>query len=190
MNWNYDVDFEWFYGAIIFLILAFINWKKIKKNLLVDKIVYLSIYIYIIALIAVVFFPIPLYYVNVAEEFPLSRYFNFTPFETVLSTLERTPIQPIGNFLLLLPIGVYYPILYNKATFKNIFFLGIIVSLIIEIIQFIISIIIGVPFRIFDIDDLILNTFGAISGYFLFKLVWPFIKSSGLNSKFINQKII
>lgn len=188
MNWNYNVDFEWFYGAIILLALILVNRKKLRESLLLDRLIYIAIYVYIIAIIAVVFFPIPLYLVTLAETFPLSRYFNFIPLKTVLTALERTPIQPVGNFLLLLPFGVFYPIIKKQIMLKHVLFWGLIISVSIEIIQLILSVLIGVPFRIWDIDDLILNTLGASVGYVLFKIAWPYVKTSNINSELIKSE--
>lgn len=156
-------------------------------SMVIDRLIYISFYLYIIAVIAVVFFPIPLYFVNVEEGFSLSRYFNFIPFQSIITALDRTPIQPIGNFLLLLPFGIFYPIIKKQIIFKKVLIWGFIISLSIETIQLIISYSIGVPFRIWDVDDLILNTTGASMGYLLFIISLPYVKSTGIDSKLVNN---
>lgn len=187
MNWNYSVDFEWFYGLAILLIFILVNYKKIKKSILMDKLILISFYIYIIAVIAIVFFPIELFLVNVKQSFPLSMYFNLVPFKTILITLDTNIIQPIGNFLLLLPLGIYIPLLKDKVKFSQILKYGLLTTFTIEIIQVLTSIALGVPERIFDVDDLILNTTGAIIGYILFNITLPYFKSSNIKSNFINR---
>ncbi len=187
MNWNYSVDFEWFYGVIMLLILVIFNFKKLKNSILIDKFILITFYIYIIAVIAVVLFPIQLFLVNVKQTFPLSMYFNFIPFKTIQITLERNVVQPIGNFLLLLPLGIYIPLLKKSNKLKQIFILGFLTTLTIECLQLLISLLLGVPDRIFDIDDMILNTAGAIAGYILCQITFPYFKSSKNKSYFINR---
>jgi glycopeptide antibiotics resistance protein len=186
MNLNYDVDFEWFYGLLILIIVYLINRKKIEMSTKIDKFILFTYYIYIISLISVVFFPIPLYLINETQKFTFSFFVNFIPFKTILIVIERNPIQLIGNFLLLLPLGIFYPLMRtNNVKFKRMFFTGFFISLIIETIQLLGSLAIGVPFRVFDIDDLIVNTIGCITGYCLLKISLPHIVKTNLNSQLI-----
>ena len=78
-------------------------------------------------------------------------------------------IQAVFNFLLLLPFGVYLRYFFNKRLhWKRAFGLGFALSLFYEVTQ--ITGIYGIyncPYRIFDIDDLLLNSTGALSGFLL-----------------------
>ena len=187
MNWNYEIDFEWLYGIIIFLTIVIINRKKLRNLLFLDMIIHLFFYVYVLFVVAIVFFPIPLHLVYNTQLFPLSYFYNIIPFKTVLITLERNPIQPLGNFLLLLPFGMFYTLFNQKVNLKLVILLGLLISLGIELIQLTMSLLIGVPFRVFDIDDLILNTSGAIVGSLIIKIIYPWLVSFKLNSNLINN---
>lgn len=62
--------------------------------------------------------------------------------------------EQVGNILLFLPFGVLHPLFNRKSTWKRTFIMGFLTSFLIENIQ---------PFmdRSFDLNDLILNTFGV-----------------------------
>jgi glycopeptide antibiotics resistance protein len=72
-----------------------------------------------------------------------------------------------GNILMFMPMGMFLPLLYNKRFYK-VLFIALISSCGIEFIQYL-NMFIGY-YRYVDIDDVILNTFGAIIGYWLYKV--------------------
>jgi glycopeptide antibiotics resistance protein len=68
----------------------------------------------------------------------------------------------VGNILLFLPWGFLAPILFYKTRrFKNVVVSAVLISLFVETTQFIF--VVGVA----DIDDVILNTLGAMVGFYL-----------------------
>ncbi|MEC1625851.1 VanZ family protein [Bacillus mojavensis] len=74
-----------------------------------------------------------------------------------------------GNLILLLPVGLLFPLLFDKLrNLKRILLTGFFISLFIELTQLSISMYLGNSYRSFDVDDLILNTSGAALGYGLF----------------------
>lgn len=96
---------------------------------------------------------------------------NFIPFKTIFYYLlgnesfisARNNI--LGNIFTFSPLGFLVPILFDKCKkVKKVFFVGLAVSLSIEVIQ--------VVFRLGsgDIDDLILNVFGTIIGFWIYKV--------------------
>jgi glycopeptide antibiotics resistance protein len=113
--------------------------------------------------------------------------FNLVPFHTIFVE-STTMLHLVGNFVLLLPLGIYIPLLYNMKRMSNIIKLIFLVALGIEIIQLLFSSIDSIynefPYRkAFDIDDLLLNTLGGLIGVELYKfLVSPL--HSILNTKF------
>jgi glycopeptide antibiotics resistance protein len=79
--------------------------------------------------------------------------------------------QIVGNFLMLLPLGIYIPLLYKKlSNFFVVLLISFLVSSTIEVLQLI------TRFRSADVDDILLNTLGACSGFILYKLVTVVIK--------------
>lgn len=75
-------------------------------------------------------------------------------------------INILGNFALFIPTGIILPIIYKRLnSFLSVVFSGRFMSLCIELIQ--------LPFstRTTDIDDLILNTLGVLTGYIIYRRV-------------------
>ena len=84
--------------------------------------------------------------------------------------------------LLLLPFGLLLPMLWEKfENIRNTLLISFIFSFSIEILQ-LLSYYIGNRGRSFDIDDIILNTFGAWIGYMFYKKI--LLKMS--NKQFLN----
>ena len=87
-------------------------------------------------------------------------YFNFELFVDIFSC----PEQYLLNILLFVPMGFFAPLLwktYRKE--QNIILLGFVCSLCIELLQMFCG-------RTTDVDDLLMNTAGALFGYWLFLL--------------------
>jgi glycopeptide antibiotics resistance protein len=77
----------------------------------------------------------------------------------------------LGNLVLLLPLGVFLPMLWSKFRyFKKTVLVGVTVSLSIELVQLALSFL-GLSGRIADIDDLILNSIGVLIGYFIYSKI-------------------
>lgn len=77
----------------------------------------------------------------------------------------------LGNALLLFPFGLFLPILWKKfGNMKITLIVSFLFSLGIETIQ-LLSYYIGNIGRSFDIDDIILNIFGAWLGYIFYKKI-------------------
>lgn len=114
--------------------------------------------------------------------------YAFDPYDSNLVPLVRT-IQMIqnasllgviknlfGNLVLLAPLGIFLPIFFEPIRqVRKIVVAGFLVSLSIELSQFILKV------RIFDVDDLIFNTLGVLVGFLVFLL---FNKVSALSGLF------
>ncbi|CQR56581.1 VanZ family protein [Paenibacillus riograndensis] len=84
-------------------------------------------------------------------------------FEMISSSVSITRIleNVVGNIAIFIPMGLLLPIIIKRRS-RNVILGGILFSAFIEIIQFIFGL--GST----DIDDLIFNTLGTITGYLLF----------------------
>jgi glycopeptide antibiotics resistance protein len=80
--------------------------------------------------------------------------------------------EVVGNFIMLLPLGIYLPLLYKKIKgFFSVTFVAMMVSVSIELMQ------LATNVRIADIDDVILNTAGASVGFIIYYIIYVvFIK--------------
>ena len=77
----------------------------------------------------------------------------------------------IGNTAMFIPSGIVLPMIYkNLNSFRKVIGAGALISLCIEIFQ--------LPFfeRATDVDDLLLNTFGAAIGCLIYMLVHKSVK--------------
>ena len=101
----------------------------------------------------------------------LNDYYNIIPFSSIKELLTSEYglgyglYNILGNFLMLTPLAILLPLLFKKYK-KNIRFIFtiLLVSILIEVLQLLIG------KGCFDIDDIILNTSGAIIVYFIFKI--------------------
>jgi glycopeptide antibiotics resistance protein len=83
----------------------------------------------------------------------------------IFSIYHFSDKQILGNLALLFPLGIYLPLLFPKL---NHFFIVLIVSLLFSLLIETIQLI--TRFRVADVDDVLLNTTGAMMGYILLQL--------------------
>ena len=159
-------------SAILYIFLLI--YMLIKKYE-IKKIGYITLlYLYGIRIFYITILPIPLDVVGVESLQILSEnssYIKLIPFSDIFTyNIDSFIKQSIENIVNFIPLGFLLPLIYNKCrNFKSVIKYSFATSLLIESIQLIISfIIIRAPFRIFDINDLLLNTLGGILGYILY----------------------
>lgn len=146
-----------------------------------DHFIFTVFYVYLVGVIAVTIFPIPLDRVLLENLQIIQPPNNWIPFASISQLIATAPLpvmvkQVVGNALLLLPLGFFIPLL--KGRFLKAYEIpltGLIGSLVIEGIQHVIGFMLGYNYRIFDIDDILLNTVGAVLGYILFRLLTPYL---------------
>ena len=95
---------------------------------------------------------------------PFKEIWRFYKYRHILG-IQAFIINVPGNILAFIPFGFFIPIISKyKRSFIRTAFMGMLFSLSVEIIQFIVNV------GSFDIDDIILNTLGCIMGYIMFLL--------------------
>lgn len=113
----------------------------------------------------------------------IKDFINYTSFDyRDLSTIfiaikENVFTQPIFNIFLTIPFGVYLGY-YFKQDVRKVIIYSLLLSLFFEVTQ--ITGIFGFypkPYRLFDIDDIILNVFGGVVGCLIHKGVILFLPS-------------
>ncbi|MFQ3544372.1 VanZ family protein [Halobacillus rhizosphaerae] len=93
---------------------------------------------------------------------------NIIPFAEIMYILLHYPFQSIiinilGNIALFVPLGFTLPLRFPiRNTTRQVVLMGMVFSLTVECIQTML------PGRMPDIDDIMLNTFGAFLGYQLY----------------------
>ena len=109
-----------------------------------------------------------------------------SPFTYIYFFREEAFLQAIYNILLLTPLGIYLRYYFRKSYRKTIL-IGFLVSLFFELTQ--ITGLYGIynaPYRLFDVDDLILNTTGCFIGYIAAPLFTFFLPESNILDKNAN----
>lgn len=92
--------------------------------------------------------------------------YNFMPDFWNNLTSER-----LGNILLFLPFGILYPLFDRKATWTRTLLIGVVTSLVIELLQPIFG-------RSFDINDIILNSMGVVMSTSIFFILHSVISNT------------
>lgn len=99
---------------------------------------------------------------------------NIIPFRSISKyLLEAHRFNPdivfyntIGSVLLFLPLGLLLPVIFRKVKhLPQIIFIALFLSLTKEVLQLLLHV------GLFDIDKVILNTFGCVLGFLIFKLI-------------------
>lgn len=81
------------------------------------------------------------------------------------TVFSPTLYENLFNLIMLVPLGIYLRAFFGLS-FKKVFLLSFLFSLFLELTQLTgIYFIYPIPYRLFDVDDLILNTLGALIGY-------------------------
>lgn len=157
---------------IVFLIVLI--WKKISLNKIILKSLF---YFYVISIIAVTIFPIPIQWLK--EIWIYWGNNNFIPFESIFDIMFNDNLsiaikmkQIVGNIILFIPMWFLIPlILKGKNSFKNALLIWILSSLSIELLQCLISLLLWFSYKVTDIDDILLNVLGFVFGYILSKYI-------------------
>lgn len=136
-----------------------------------------GVYLYALIVLGLTLFPIP--YQGVEDFMPVPH--NFIPFYSISSTLERgvtstSLLQIGGNILLSVPYGAVLDVTIREKKGWRFFLLPFLFPLAIESLQLFIGFLIGLTYRSFDVDDFILNLFGAYLGIAFSKI---FLKKYG-----------
>ena len=92
------------------------------------------------------------------------RNMNLLPFYTLGYESLKTLVL---NILLTIPFGFGLPFI-ARLRLRQVVFIGVIFSIILEALQLVVALISGFTFRIVDINDVLFNGIGVAVGYALF----------------------
>ena len=161
--------------AVLVLYAVIMLFKKVKPARFFLN---LAFGLYISVVIAVCFFPI-----KFSGTLPEPAMNNFIPFKSIFDSVKDVLsgstyglFSVFGNFIMLVPLGVFFYFYFKE---KKMRLLGVFLfSVSIETIQCIIGMLIGYNYRCIDIDDVILNTAGGILSVILFDLIFGKLKKN------------
>ncbi|RLQ92301.1 VanZ family protein [Falsibacillus albus] len=187
------------FGTIIYLVSRGIFIGKTYKNqghvTWLKEILRFLFAVYICMVASVTLFPLPIAF---SFEFhPSFRTVNVVPLASIIKNISligtaydgdvlfmiKLLLRNVGgNILLFIPLGFLAPIIWEKyRSLKSIILFGLIISMTIEIVQFIESFT-EMYGRVTDIDDVICNVIGAAVGYMVFVLVMRLGRALKINS--------
>ena len=182
---------------LLFLILAFLSiiplcifhYHRFGYLRPIRAVIFYLFLFYTLCAISLVILPLPELTNDFCQSHPLSQQLQPIPFNFIGEIISNNSVslrhlnlvsifksfsflQAFFNFLLLIPLGFFLRY-YYRFNFYPIVVIAIATTLTFEITQ--ITGIFGIypcAYRIFDVDDLILNTLGAIVGYLVIPLFW------------------
>ena len=103
---------------------------------------------------------------------------NLEPFKTI-EIYQTFGKQILGNFVMLLPLGIYLPLFYTRLrkaySFFAVLLICFLVSVSIELLQ------LATSYRSADIDDVILNTLGGGTGFIIYLLIKTIISPKNIS---------
>ena len=181
-----SIDFHYETFLLLFLVSALVICivLKLKKRKFYDFIFNLSVLLYVLLLIKVVFLPIRI--VSDQTNFAIweentGNSLQLVPFKTIIRSFSigEWKMQVLGNILLLLPVPIFMKLQNTKNTYSNkkLFLVGLALSFAIEVIQFCINILTGVTEKISDIDDSFVEFMRSISWYHSCKICYKIKKN-------------
>lgn len=165
---------------IITLPFMIINYNKYGAISKLRTLIIYSFVLYLLCSIFLVILPLPsreyvsiltipkyqLIPFNFVNDLKLSMNFSLNSFSSFIKLLKMpTFYQPLFNIILTIPFGMYLRY-YYKSSFKKTLFFSLLLTLFFEITQ--LTGIFGIysrNYRMFDVDDIIFNTIGALIGY-------------------------
>jgi glycopeptide antibiotics resistance protein len=162
--------------GILVILLPVLWWRKHNLSYLL----FFSIFwLYLLAVVQVVFFPITINTAYSGAAFIPS--INLIPFYfgSCFSNMPELCVRGIiDNIILTIPFGFGVNFLVRVKP-RNFFWLAIAVGLGFELSQLILSIALRSGFRAVDINDAILNVTGVLLGYVIFKsFAWSYLKAT------------
>jgi glycopeptide antibiotics resistance protein len=132
--------------------------------------------VYLAVLVGLVFFPLPLPPWHVPDAYaqldpwPVG-WVNLVPFTTIGPALGLGPDWPqfwilLGNVAAFAPLGVFIGFVWpERRSWRRAFVICLAATLAIELVQLGLSLLMGYPYRVADIDDVIVNVFGGLLGF-------------------------
>ncbi|WP_164506832.1 VanZ family protein [Lapidilactobacillus bayanensis] len=163
-------------APLLFLAFVIVVWQQMRTKHLTKLrfLIETLLLVYGYFLISVTIFPISIFPPgSTIYRIPFGRQVMVSVNVLTLPTLNKSQI--FGNILMLMPLSFLMALLSGEfRTFKSSFLLVFSTSLCIELIQLIMNFF-YLGRRLFDVNDILLNTFGGVIGFALFLVVRYFL---------------
>ncbi len=195
---SYKISIE--VAILVFPIIAFIlttpflihQYQKYGAIPFFKSVIFYSLILYLITAYFMVILPLPtkafvanlktsptqLIPFNFIKDIKLTTSLHINDLNSLLQFLNKPTVYTVlFNFLLTMPFGFYLRYFFKKKWYQTIFY-TFLLSLFFELTQ--LSALYGYyprPYRIFDVDDLIINTTGGFLGHLFAPLLMFFLPS-------------
>lgn len=174
-----------YYFPVLIILVAipyfYFQYKKHKTVELYRSIIMFTFILYISCCYGLVILPLPTIeevsqltgpFIDMRLFGFLDDFFNYAVLDgstgSLITALKSSLVYiPFFNLVMLIPFGIYQKKFFKNSLIKTVL-LGFLLSLSFELIQ--LSALFGIyphPYRLFQLDDLILNTLGALIGWLL-----------------------
>jgi len=160
------------------LLIALLLHRVIKRGLRLGRaILLLATATYGFGLISITLFPIPYQRELIAFE-RSANYLtnNVIPFRTIGEAINNgvasaAGAQAVLNVALFVPLGYLVPLTFRRhRPFRRLLVVAVATTLLIEASQLLMSWALGYTYKVFDVDDVLLNAAGSVIGYAAYAL--------------------
>lgn len=159
---------------LLYAVFALMTIKR-KQEMFFEGLVLSSFFVYAFAVLTltgyfILFREISSYdwWGNMMQRVERRDHVNLVLFKTI-NIYKTFGKQNSGNFVMLLPLGIYLPLLYKKfrrpISFFVVAFICFLTSVGIELLQ------LATSYRSTDVDDVVLNTAGGCCGFIIFLIL-------------------
>lgn len=159
---------------ILFIWMIFVTIRR-KQNNFLEVVILASFFVYVFAVLQLTGYFILFkeisshgWWEKINHRIETHDRVNLEPFKTI-DIYQTWGKQILGNFVMLLPFGIYLPLIYKGFRKVYNFFLVLLicflVSVGIELLQ------LATSYRSADVDDVILNTLGGGAGFLVYQLI-------------------
>jgi len=167
-------------AALIFAALLPILWRRTRS--IVALFCFVIFAIYLLLALDKAFFPIVIsgpYADEMRQIRQISSFINLIPFNFNLSEMPNLVfLQIYQNILLTVPFGFGIHFFVSLRA-RQVVWLALAMGVGIEAVQAIISLLLRYPYRVIDVNDMLLNGLGVIIGYSLFRIfAWMFVRAA------------
>lgn len=162
-----DYIFSFTLLAFIYFIFFYRRWNKTLHTLIINSLMYL----YVVMVLYVTVMPFTFSFWGTNNSFMETA--NFIPFRDLRLHYHGAAKEIILNIIMMIPFGFLYPSIKKSGVLKTVL-TTLLFSLIIETSQLFGVWLDSSRTRIFDVTDLITNTFGGFIGFlFMFFIkIW------------------
>ncbi|HEU4326846.1 MAG TPA: VanZ family protein [Roseiflexaceae bacterium] len=125
-----------------------------------------------------VFFPLSTSgrFADASRSFSPAPQVNLTPlYFGPYADMRRVFVSSVQNILLTIPFGFGMNFL-KRLTLKRNVIIAFVLGLVLEFVQYVISLLLGYAYRVVDVNDVLLNALGVVIGYGIFRLfAWFYV---------------